>query len=492
MPAFPHAPDLRAPRLSIRSVLFGFTVLACLHAPDLPALTAPAPVREWIERDRPLPAVCEALLATAVRPADAQTWADLAAALFRSGDFEGAERAARRALTINSGNADAFVALGRALATQGAGKDARTQYQSALTHSPQHPAALRLLAAALDLNDERPRVLELARAYLALERSGPPVFAEHLQGAVKLIEALGDTRVNVSPPEAERPDRVVAPLALAEGLRVELQQPNGKPFSCLLDTGEESLTLTAATAEALGAKPVGALLNATATGLAEMRTVLVPELRMGAWKLSNVLASIGQHDIAGPALFGGYRVKLDWVRRELTLTRQPREAKAGPESDPGDLALPAGFRAFRFRRLGGIVCVPLEAPEGPAALRARPAWGILDSGCEPSAVLFPRFFDALKSTPGGAPLALPVPNALEGAAETRADGVTLVVPNVRLSFLGQTRNASMAYVSAEVAAINRVVEAELDAILGWPLIYGSFKSLELDFERCVLVVEPRR
>ncbi|MCZ7646725.1 MAG: retroviral-like aspartic protease family protein [Planctomycetota bacterium] len=422
------------------------------------------------------------------RPGEAQAWADLAAARYRAADFEGCEVAAEKALGLDEKNADARVARARARFTRGAGAAAVEDLRRAHEFEPRHALALRLLAGGADFNADRARVRELAGEFLKLDAPKDDLFANHLRQGLALLDALGEEPVNVYPLREQVPERLSLPMRnLPGGPSIELKGPAGARVTFLLDTGEESLTLRAETARRLGAKLLSEMPAATATGIASMKQALVPSLAAGEWTVRNVLASIGSQDIVGPAFFEGFRVKLDFPKGEAVLARQ--DPGAAPNAD--DLArAPEGFRRFRFRRLGGLVCVPLASP-GLTSPPERPAWGVLDTGCEPTCVLFPGYVGGLKAAHGRPPLALPIPGGLGGAAAGSGGGDARVLPEFQLAWLQQIQDASPALCSASVASINKVLEVELAGVIGWPLIGRAFRSIEIDFERCVLTVEPR-
>jgi hypothetical protein len=174
----------------------------------------------------------------------------------------------------------------------------------------------------------------------------------------------------------------------------------------------------------------------------------------------------------------------------LVLTRQKEDLEPGPADLKG---APPDHRRARFRRLGGMVWVRVTTPNPPRSLEERPAWGLLDTGCEPVAVLTPRYLRALKSERGKGPLALPIRTSLGGAArEHGAASVMKVLPQFRFDMLGCTVTADGALSAASIAAICKMVETELDVVVGWPAIRECFRSVEIDYERCVLTVEPRK
>ena len=480
--------------LFVHLSLAGGAALAALepHAPPVREL-----VRACLAEDQPLAALAAATAAVAHAPRSAAAHAALAGALFRNADFEGAELAARRALALDGQEPDAHVALARCLETQGEKVEAERHLALVLQSDPRHATALRLMTGMLDINSERPQAIEMNRRFVAL---GPPgangrLFTHHARRVTALLETLGATQLDVQPPWGERPQEIVLPLTVTEdGLKVEIAFSGelGRPSvkrTCVFDTGEESITLRTETAEAFGAPKVGEIPSSTITGIEEMTLVRVPKLAAGSFALSNTLAGIGSSDIVGPGIFPGYRVKMDFMGRRLVLTRQPKDVQPGPE-DLKDA--PKGTRRLRVRCLGKLVWFPVHTLNEAGPLKRRPAWGFLDTGCDPPALLLPRYLQALKSEAGKGPLALPFRASLEGAARGEAvDQVLHVLPEFRLQLLGAEVSADRALVAASAASVSQATEAELDLIVGWPVIWRAFKSVEIDFERCVLTVEPR-
>lgn len=450
--------------------------------------------RNWLAWDRPLPALAAAADAVVRVPGSAQAWAQLAAALYRNSDFQRAEAAARRALELHPGDPDALVALARCLEIQGASEASLRQLEEAVRVDPFHPAAPRLLAAQLDPNDDRVRIILLMQRFLELKPQGPSgkMFAQHARQAVEVFKALGDTVTDEQPAWAERPERVAARLAISEDEPlISLEFPRVGKLEFLFDTGEESITLSPRTVKAIGAKKIGALPAATATGLEMMDVVLVSELRLGGFVIRNIVAGVGTSDIIGPTVFAGYRVKMDFARKQLVLARQPEDAQPGPrdlEPAAGDAE---GIRRVRFLRQGGLVWFPVQTPNEAAPLRARKAWGFLDTGCQPPGLLFPRYLEALHSEPGKGPKSLPFRSSLGGAARDGQEQIMRVLPEFTVTYLGAEVRADKAISAESLGPINQSMEAELDLIVGWPMIQQAFKSIEIDYERCVLTLEPR-
>lgn len=499
------SPNLKRPlasplRLHLLRLLFAACACAAAGAwtGEAPGRALRERVRVWLADDRPLPALAAATEAVAREPGSAAAWSALAGALFRNADFEGAEGAARRALALDSGDAEGLVALARCLETQGCKEEARTRLEQALVRDGRLAVALRLLEGLLDINTERARAIELNRRFVALDPPGTSgrLFARHASRMTGLLEALGQLELDAQPPWRERPAEIVLPLQVTEeGLFVEIVfegQKGGRRVrrSCLFDTGEESITLTRQTAEAFGVQKVGALPSSTINGIEEMTLVMVPKVSAGEFSLSNTLAGIGTADIVGPALFAGYRVKMDFSARRLVLARQPADVKPGPDDLKNE---PKGARRARFRCFGKTVWVAVHTPREAAPLKRRVAWGLLDTGCTPPALLLPRYLQALKSEPGKGPAALPFRASLEGAAHGGdTEQVLHVLPEFRLGLLGGEADAGGALSALSAASVSQATEAELDIVVGWPVIRRIFKSLEIDFERCVLTYEPRR
>jgi hypothetical protein len=260
---------------------------------------------------------------------------------------------------------------------------------------------------------------------------------------------------------------------------------------CLFDTGEESITLSEETVAAIGAKKVGQLPASTATGLEMMDVVLVPELKVGAFSIKNVIAGVGTGDIIGPSIFKSFRVKMDFQRKQLVLKRQPENTAPGEKDLEAATGDAEGARRMRFRRQGGLVWFTVATAGDSAALQQRGAWGFLDTGCQPTGLIFPRYLEALSADPEKAPKTLPFRSALGGAARDGKEELMRLVPELKLRFLGCEMRAEKLISSDSLGSINQSTEAEADAIVGWPMILKTFKSIEIDFERCVLTCEPR-
>ncbi|MCW8131624.1 MAG: tetratricopeptide repeat protein [Planctomycetota bacterium] len=451
-------------------------------------------VRVCMAWDQPLAALAASAEAVAREPDSAGAWSQLAVALFRNADMEGAEAAARRALKLNHNDPDGHVVLARCLDTKGENDAALEHLEEAVRLDPFHPAALRLLSSQLDHNEDRARIVELSQRYVELKLPGPSghMFTQNAQKSMEVLKALGETATDVQPDLDKRPASVTVKMDVDEDQpTVQVDFSNGVKSGCLFDTGEESITLSPETVAAIGAKKIGALPAATATGLEMMDVVLVPELKVGGFVVRNSIAGVGTGDIIGPSVFHGYRVKMDFARRQLVLTRQPEDCEPS-EDDLNPRAGDApGLRRVRFRRHGGLIWIPIQTPDEAAPLKARGAWGFLDTGCQPPGLLMPRYLQALKSEPGKGPLTLPFRSSLGGAARDGKEEVMRLLPEFRVGLLGGEVRADKAISSESLSTISQSIEAELDMIVGWPMILKSQRAIEVDFERCVLTLEPR-
>lgn len=451
-------------------------------------------VRICMAWDKPLPALAAAAEAVAREPEAAGSWSQLAVALFRNADFAGAEASARRALALNRNDADAHVVLARCLDTQGDDDGSVENLEEAVRLDPFHPAALRLLSAQLDTNEDRARIIELSQRFVELKSPGPSghMFTQNAQKTMEVLKNLGETQVDVQPAWEQRPASVSVKMSVDEDQpAVEVDFGKGVKSECLFDTGEESITLSPETVQAIGAKKIGKLPAATATGLEMMDIVLVPELHIGGFVIRNSMAGIGTSDIIGPSVFKDYRVKMDFAKKQLVLTRQPENTEPSPkdlDAQPGDAP---GVKRIRFCRQGGLIWFPISCTDCPVALKARGAWAFLDTGCQPPGLLMPRYLQALTSEEGKGPRTLPFRSSLGGAARDGQEEVMRLIPEFHLTMLGCDVHAQKALSSESLASIGQSVEAEIDMIVGWPLILKSLRSVEVDFDRSVLTVEPR-
>ena len=443
--------------------------------------------------DKPLAALAASAESLAREPESPHAWGMAAAALFRNADFDASESAAKHALKLDPNQPDAHVALARCFDTLGFDEKEREHLEAAARAEAEHPVALRQLSGALDHNKERARAIELCKKYSDSKDPGPrgELFTRNAKQMLKLFDALKDTELSLLPLEAERTARAATPLSLAgDEPSVELDL-GGVRKKFLFDTGEESLTITAETAKACGAKKVGELPASTATGIETMKVVLVPEVKLGAFRVRNVLAGVGSSDIVGPPIFKNCRVKMDFAKGEVVLTNQPAETRPAPQDLELQAGDPPGARRVRFRRHGGMVWIPVKTPGEAAPLARRIAWGFLDSGCAPPALLFPRYLEALKSEPGKGPLSLPLKTSLGGAAGEGIEQLMRVLPEFTLNFLGAEVRADKALSTDALLSVSAACECELDVIVGWPPIRRAFKSIEIDYARCVLVLEPK-
>lgn len=447
-------------------------------------------VREKIRLDRPVEALELARALVKKDPKSSRGLSTLATALYRDGHFDEAEKTARKALKLDKADPDALVALARCLRTRGEGEKARKRLEQALESAPHHPTAVRMMSGAMDLNEEREATLKLARLYVRLNPEGKALFVEHLRKMIKVVEGLEGKKLNVLPDWEQRPKRIVLPMRMtSRGPCVQVTLGADKRCWCLFDTGEESITLARRSAERLQAEKLVDLPTATATGIERMGLVLASRVSAKDYSISNVLCAVGTVNIVGPGIFRGYRVKMDIDARQLILTRQNQNTVPGKNDLKG---APPGHQRVRFRRIGRMAWFPISTPNPAKALRERPAWGLLDTGCEPVCVLTPRYLKALKSERGKGPLALPIRSSFGGAARAKGrDEIMKVLPEFTFSMPGCTATVQGAVSSASVAAICRIVETEVDLIVGWPVIKRHFKSIELDFERCVMTFEPR-
>jgi len=446
-------------------------------------------VREVPDRSRSLPALSEAMQSVARAPHHAPAQAALANALFRNGDFEGAERAAREALLIDPEEADALVVLARCLQTSGRFAAAAEHLKQAADAAPRHPVALRLLAGCMDLNTNRGKAVALTQRFVELNPPEQKLFVDHARQMLKLIKALGSLALSEQPPWDNRPAQLEIPMRLTgQGLFIELMAGDMKQ-RFLLDTGEESITVRSETAKALGLKSLASLPAVTASGVGQMPIALAPKIQVGGFHVKNVLVSMGAVDVVGPAFFAGYIASLDFQNRRLVLKRQAREASPGPKDL---IAAPKGFKRFRFRRLGNLIWVPISSPGEPTALSNRPAWGVFDTGCQYPAAVTLRYLEALRSEPGKGPLALPFRAEVGGAAGgTGRSVVFYALKDFDLVFLGARLSADGSAATKSFGEISKTTEAAMDLMIGWPLIHRAFKSVEIDYQRCILTVQPR-
>src|SRR5690606_12352579 len=101
----------------------------------------------------------------------------------------------------------------------------------------------------------------------------------------KLVEALGDRRLDQQPPAEARPAVVEAPLDVrSDGPFVAVTLGEGLARTMLLDTGEESITVSAGTAKALGLEALAEFPSVTAQGVTRMQIVLLPSLKVGGFE----------------------------------------------------------------------------------------------------------------------------------------------------------------------------------------------------------------
>jgi hypothetical protein len=103
-----------------------------------------------------------------------------------------------------------------------------------------------------------------------------------------------------------------------------------------------------------------------------------------------------------------------------------------------------------------------------------------------------RYLDELRGERGKGPLALPFRGEVGGAAEEQGKQVTFyALKDFGLEFLGTKLNADGSAATVSFGEISKVAEAEMDLLIGWSLIHRSFQSMEIDFQRCMLTVQPR-
>ncbi len=474
----------------IHIIVFAFLLAGCPGLASEPQISAA--IRSRFTSTTIDQAVVQARQRIQAHKKDSNAWAYLARALYRSGNFTAAEDAATHALTLNALNADALVVQARCLNTRGQNHQAFEKLEKAVNVDPLNPLAVRTLAGALDLNDDRKRVLELTRRFLELNPSDQQLFVRYLSKMIKGVNALKNTQLRVQPAWEDRPDRIALPLILSSsGPKVRIQFAEGLFRWCLFDTGEESLTVSVQTALKAKAKKLATVPAATATGIEKMSLALLDRVKAGPFQIANQLAAVGKLDIIGPSIFRGYRVKMDFMKGRLVLSKQPKEVRPGP--DKNDLKNGAdGLQRFRFRRLGNMIWLPIKTAHRPEKLKKRPAWGLLDSGCEPAGVLTPRYLNALRSGKDRKPLALPLRFSIGGAAGDQDESQLMqVLPQFRFSVLGNEVNADGSICAASITSICEILETELDLIIGWPVIKNHFRSVEIDFERCVLTIAPR-
>jgi tetratricopeptide (TPR) repeat protein len=143
-------------------------------------------------------AVGQARMAALIDPSAPSTWYTLGQLLMRTGGYEDAEQAFERALRINPGLVEAWIALGDAAFDQKRPLEAVERYSQALAREPHSAAAHNGLGIALASLGQIDRAIEHFAA--AAEATGDPSIRANLERA-RAEKGVG----TAGPPSTHRP-----------------------------------------------------------------------------------------------------------------------------------------------------------------------------------------------------------------------------------------------------------------------------------------------
>jgi len=272
-------------------------------------------------------------------PSDPRAAEALAESLFRAGRLVELERVLPEWAARPDATARTLAQLGRLRSAQGRGDEAGKLLRRAVETAPDDRD---VLYWAGDLSRDRGRTVELLTRYLALSEGDDPDRIEATRGSLRALAELGDRRVWVA---RESPDRLMVPLihvwdpssasgSSTLGYVVEVAAgPKGKPVRLLLDTGSHGLFLVARVARKRGFVSLTekTLVGAGGDRRHETRRGLLSEVSLGGLTYGDALVTTTKdeldptgrfHGLLGVSIFGGYRVALDFRRKQLELTRE--------------------------------------------------------------------------------------------------------------------------------------------------------------------------
>jgi cytochrome c-type biogenesis protein CcmH/NrfG len=134
-------------------------------------------------------------MAALIDPSTPTTWYTLGQFLTRAGHYDDAEEALERALRINPGLVEGWIALGDIALDRDRPREAVERYSQALAREPRNAAAHNGLGIALDSLGQMDRAIE--HFAVAAEESGDPSIranlerarARRLQGTARLLDA---------------------------------------------------------------------------------------------------------------------------------------------------------------------------------------------------------------------------------------------------------------------------------------------------------------
>lgn len=408
-------------------------------------------------------------LATA-RPADARVQALLGDALYRRGDFEEAEAAYRRGVTLDDGCAAAHYGVGRILRTVGRYGDAAGFFHRAAALEPEDPKYVRTLANHLARRED---VIAMMERYLELteeDRVEEERIRKNVAAWIALLKFLGDEPLR----EVVRSGKTDLPMNVLRGqayFKAKVNKLKGQRFA--FDTGATGITVSPRLAKRSRAKRIRPydIVGMGGDGDVEGDLVLLRELTVGNVSLRNVSATVTdpqgpEEGLIGPPLFSAFRVRIELKRGTLSLW--PREAE-GPGAAP-----PPSGAGVPFRNVGGQIIVK-------AALNGTELNAMVDTGASSSL----SSFSAVPRVPG-----LEVLTAAMSRGRSIGLGGRMARQTLReatITFAGRDFPAD-GLPSVDLSHFSRALESEVYLVIGFPELEEFI--LEIDYATNTLYLDP--
>jgi len=454
---------VRALLLWIAVVVIGVTCFAAETAPPIDE-ALDGRVRALLALDQWIDALELAREAFDRDPDDTRVHAVLAQCLFRAGRLVELDRRLPEWAAGPDASPRTLALLGRLRAAQGRRDAAARALQRAVA---QAPLDRDILYWAGDLSGTRSDTVDLLTRYVDLSEGDDPDRIAAAEGALRSLKELGDRRVWVP---LESPESLTVPLihiwdletrgsSEAPGTRgyvvVVAAGPKAKPVKLLLDTGSHGLSVLARVGRKRGFTPLAETTQVGGGGDRRQRSQrgLFSRVSLGGLVYENALVSTIEgeldptgrfHGLLGVALFGGYRVVLDFDRKRLELTR---------DASPLD--------GVDYWWVSGQLLVEAQVGEGRGLF-------VLDTGAS-TTVVASRVVEREKASAPGQRIELrAIGGLVSGARELRG----LSVQVAELDSLEAT------LVSFDFSDQNRVGGIEVLGLIGLDLLAGQ--RIEID------------
>jgi len=264
--------------------------------------------------------------------------------LFRQGDFAGAERAYRAALSINDLCARAWWGLGRIELAQFHRRNAREFLTKAFGLDPQDPD---IIVSYLEFaNDPHSRAVLLENV-VTLTRKTDLQRAEESLGQLELEKRLN----------GQRSERLASPYRAytirlstfqpagpkTDGMLVPVTINGGRTLRLLLDTGARGITIAAKSARQLNLEPVSEsrIGGLGTSGPVTAAVTIARNVAIGDLRLQDCVVEVtrdaltgGADGVMGMNLFEAFEIQLDGRNKMLRLNPFPEGLPSVADSAP--------------------------------------------------------------------------------------------------------------------------------------------------------------